>query len=182
MKGRVCLCVLVLAAAAISGCAYEQKLESSLPGPPAWVVQTPPNSADRVVFVGIGIADNVLDERTARQRAMDDVRAQIAESLKSTVVKEALDVVKQKGPAHLGKDQTEASYYAEVQNRVSLAMSGVRQDAFYWEKWKIKRGIFHPAYTKYKYYVEASMSKEDYEALRQGIVRALVAEIQSGAR
>ena len=180
MKSRMALCIVLISVAGMAGCAYETKMTSSQPGPPVWVVQVPEDTEQSKVFVGMALADNILDERTARNRAMEDVRDQIASSLKTVVVSEAIDIVKEKGAQHLGEDADEASYYAEVKSKVSQAMSGVRQDAYYWEKWKEKAGFFSPSYTRYKYYVRAQMPRALYEELQKGLAESIAADIERG--
>jgi len=176
MKARVTLLVIVACAVGFSGCAYEKRIGASLPGPPVWVTQVPPDTEDAKVFVGMALADNILDEKTARNRAMEDVRAQIAASLKTNVIRDAIDIVERDGAAHLAQDEADAAYHSQVTSRVEQAMSGVRQDAYYWEKWKIKRGFFSPSFTKYKYYVKAYMSKADYERLQRILAAAIATE------
>ena len=182
MRSRIALCIVVTSIVGMAGCAYEKTITSSQPGPPVWLVQVPDDTEESKVFVGMALADNILDERTARNRAMEDVRDQIASSLKTVVVSEAIDIVKQKGAQHLGKDVDTASYYAEVTSKVSQAMSGVRQDAYYWEKWKLKRGFFRPSYVRYKYYVRTRMPKALYERLQKGLAEGIAADIERGAR
>lgn len=173
MKERSVLCLLVLCAVGLAGCASEQKITSSQPGPPVWVVQVPGDTADHKVFVGMGLADNILDERTGRNRAMEDVSYQIAASLKTEVVKEAIDIVKTRGAKHLNQDVADASYYSQIETTVKQALSGVKQEAYYWEKWKVKRSFFRRAFTRYKYYVKASMSKADYQRLQTKLVKLI---------
>ena len=178
MKSKMALCIALLSVAGMAGCAYERQITTSQPGPPVWVVQVPEDTEESKVFVGMALADNILDERTARNRAMDDVRDQIASSLETVVVSEAIDIVKQRGAQHLGEDVDGGSYYAEVKSRVSQAMSGVRQDAYYWEKWKLKTGFFKPSFVRYKYYVRANMPRELYERLQKGLAESIAADIE----
>jgi len=178
MKGKMALCTVLMSVVGMAGCAYETRITSSEPGPPVWVVRVPEDTAASKVFVGMGPADNILDEQNARNRAMEDVRDQIASSLKTEVVSEAIDIVKQKGAQHVGENVDEASYYAEVRSKVSQAMSGVRQDAYYWEKWKVKSGFFKASFIRYKYYVRANMPKELYEKLQTELAESIAAEIE----
>jgi len=182
MRGRIGLMAVLVCAAGLAGCTYEKRVDSSHPGPPAWVVQTPEDTAGSKVFVGMGLADNILDERNARNMAMDDVRSQIAASLQTDVSREALDIVRQKGAQHLGKDVDGAEYYSEVKTTVDQAMAGVRQDDYYWEKWKVKLAIIAPGYVRYKYYVKASMPKALYERLLRGLAENVAADVERGGR
>jgi len=175
---RLLVCAAVLCAVGLAGCASEKKIGGSQPGPPDWVIMTPADKADAKVFVGIGLGDNILDERGMRDRAMEDVRHQIAASLKSSVVKNALDIVKKKGAEHLNEDVPDASYYKQVRTTVDQAMAGVRQTASYWEKWKIDPGFWSSSYTKYKQYVKAEMPSKDYDLLRNKLVQIIAADLQ----
>jgi hypothetical protein len=84
-----------------------------------------------------------------------------------------VDIVEEEGAAHRGQDEDDASYYAELKTRAEQALAGVRQEAYYWEKWKVKRGFFSPSFTRYKYYVRAGMPREDYEQLYRSVVREI---------
>lgn len=170
MRQRLTL-LMVACALVVTGCAYEKRVSRSQPGPPTWVQQVPDDTEDKKVFVGMALANNILDERTARKRAMEDVRDQIALSLRTDVESEAVEIVEREGAEHLGKEEADASYYAELQNKAKQALSGVRQEAYYWEKWKIKRGLFSPSYVRYKYYVKASIPRDEYEEVRQLLLR-----------
>ncbi|MCD6416547.1 MAG: hypothetical protein J7M08_07615 [Planctomycetes bacterium] len=177
MKRNLVMSLLALLAVGVAGCAYEQRIQTSQPGPPPWVAQMPEDSAQSKVFVGIALADNILDERNARQRAMEDVRTQIAQSIETLVVKEATDIVQERGAAHLGQDVDKSAYYAEARIKARQAMSGVELKAFYWEKWKQKTSFFKPGYTKYKYYVLAYMPRDQYEKLQQTVAGQIADEM-----
>ena len=182
MKGRIALCAVICYAVTLAGCATEKMIEAKQPGPPVWVETVPPDTADSKVFVGQALADNILDERAARNRALEDAAHQIAASLRSTVVSDAVDIVKKKGAEHLGQDIPDASYYSTVANKVNQAMSGVRLDAYYWEKWKIRRCCLSGGFTKYKYWVKVHMATADYERLQQALTNAIAAEIEREAQ
>jgi len=167
MKRAFFLCVVAGMVAAAMGCTYEKRVDTSLPGPPPWVVEMPEDTEDSKVFVGIALADNILDERGARDRALADVRTQIAESLATSVQRETLEIVEEKGASHLGQDENRASYYAEAKSLARQAMSGVEPTGYYWEKWKVKSGFWKPAYTRYKYYVRAEMPLSLYSRMRE---------------
>ena len=173
MRGRWALCLVMLLVIGLSGCTYELKKDASQPGPPVWVVQVPADTVESKVFVGMGLADNILDERTGRNRAMEDVRLQIAASLKTEVIQDAIDIVKTRGAKHLNQDVADASYYSQVETKVAQAMSGVRQEAYYWEKWKVKRSFFRPGYVRYKYFVKASVPKAQYDALQKELAKII---------
>ena len=168
-------CLLMLCVVAAAGCAYEKLESTSQPGPPDWVMMTPADTADSKVFVGIGLAENILDARTGRNRAMEDVELQIARSLKTSVVKDAIDIVKKKGAEHTGDDVADASYYSQVQTAVKQALSGVRPEAYYWGKFKVKEGFFSASFTRYQYYVKASVPRADYERLQRILTDAIAA-------
>jgi hypothetical protein len=78
----------------------------------------------------------------------------------------------------VGDNVDESSDYAEVRSKVSQAMSGVRQDAYYWEKWKVKSGFLKPSFVRYKYYVRANMPKELYGKLQTELAESIAAEIE----
>jgi len=181
MKRKVACCASLLLAVALVGCAYERKVATSTAEPP-WVTVTPKNTDTRLFFVGEGLGDNILDTREARNRAMQDVRNQIAESLESIVVQQAVEIVEQKGAAQLGQDKVRGTYSRQVEQTVEQALSGVQQEGFYWERWKIKKGLFSPSYSKYKYYVLASMPRELYDKLMTELAHQIADSIEARAR
>jgi hypothetical protein len=166
MIALVVMCVLL-----VSGCSYEKRVDRSQPGPPLWVQQMPADTEETKVFVGMALADNILDERSARRRAMADVREQIALSLMTDVQSRSAEIIEEEGAQHLGEDEDDASYYAELQNKAEQALAGVRQEAYYWEKWRVKRGIFSPSFTRYKYYMRASIPREHYQEVYRSVAQ-----------
>jgi len=68
-----------------TGCTtYFNTLRAEIEGIPFWTLQTPSSTLQNVFFVGIG-TDEMGDETTARQYAVEDMLNQISEYLKYTV-------------------------------------------------------------------------------------------------
>ena len=178
MGSKGLLCVLLVLAVAAGGCAYEKMIAVSSDTPP-WVLQRPASTDEGIPYVGQGLGDNIVDTREARSRAMQDVRNQIAESLRMRVVDQAIEIVEQKDVAHLARDQERALHSGQVEQHVNEAMSGVQQDAFYWEKWMIKDGFFSPAYSRYKYYILAGMPKELQDKLMTELSHKIADDIEA---
>jgi hypothetical protein len=63
---------------------------------------------------------------------------------------------------------------------VDQAISGVRLEATYWEKWKMRNGFFRSSYMRYKYYVLGSMPRQDYERLRKALVETIARKLEKG--
>jgi hypothetical protein len=181
MRTKGLICALLLLAVATVGCAYERKVATSSAEPP-WVLVKPANTDERVMYVGEGLGDNILDTREARSRAMQNVRTQIAESLETIVVEQAVEIVEQKGAAHLGQDKERATYSRQVEQKVDQALAGVEQQGFYWEKWKIKEGFFSGSYSQYKYFVLAGMPRELYDKLLTELSHQIADSIEARGR
>lgn len=179
MRRARTLCMLLALAAAMVGCAGERKLAVSR-RTPQWVRHTPPDTEEALIFVGTAIGDNILDERAARNRAMEDVRTQIADSIETRVLSQAREIVEQEGAAHRGKDVDSGTYSRMVEQKVGEIIPGVRQEDFYWEKWKIDPGILRREYRKYKYYVKAAIPRELYSKLQTELTHQIADEMQGG--
>ena len=182
MKLRIVLCGVVVLTALAAGCKLEKRIESNMPGrpgPPDWVMGVPQDTAEHMIFVGMALAENVLDERTGRNRAMEDARDQIAASLTTNVVKDTMDIVKKKGAEIHGNDITDASYWAQLKTMLDQALPGVRQDDYYWEQWRIRSWFLAPGFTKYKCYIRVRMPREDYEKIRKVLVETAVSKAAS---
>lgn len=172
MKGLKAVPAVAVLALVVTGCASEKLVAKKSPAPP-WVKAVPADTEEELIFVGTGLGDNILDERNARARAMEHVRTQIANSLDQTVIREATEIVEEEGAAHRGADEDDATYSRMIEQRVKQAMSGVRLEDFYWEKWQVDPGLFSRSFSKYKYYVKASIPREQYARLRTEITHAI---------
>ena len=181
MRCKRLLCVLLLSTLAAAGCAYEKKVAVSCVEPD-WMTQPPVNTIDRLVFVGQGLGDNIVDTRRASERAMQDVRNQIAKSLESRAVALAIEIVGDKGIAHESMDKERATHSALIGQQVDAAMPGVQQDAIYWEKWMVKPGLMRASYSKYVYYVKASIAKDQFEKLVTDVANQIAGEIAARAQ
>jgi hypothetical protein len=180
MKKALLVCAVAVLALWSAGCSYEKRLGSSMPGPPPWTLQTPEDTEDVKYFVGVHLADNVLDERTGRSRSMENAYEVIAESLRADVRRESLDVVKERGAAHLGEDEDDATYYRELRVDAHREISGAQARQYYWEKWRVREGLFHWPYTRYKYYVLAEVPRAEYEKVRQSLAERIAVDAAGG--
>jgi hypothetical protein len=153
----------------LMGCAYEKRVSVKEPGPPEWVITTVDPSAEVMAFKGMALMDNILDERTARNRALADARRQIAESLSSDIQANSVEIVTREGAEHKGEDETDQTFRDRLEAKAQAAVDGAREKDYYWEKWKIKEGLFSGAYSKYKYYVRVDVPRDLYEKLRKDL-------------
>jgi hypothetical protein len=158
---------VMLLALLVSGCTYEKMVESKMAGRPTWIDQPTTTRDEVMTFVGMGIARNVLDERTARDQALADAREQIANTLMTDVQSSTLDVVEREGAAHMGEDEADETFRATAQTMASQAIRGARQTENYWEKWKIREGIFSGAFTRIKYWVRVDVPRNLYVRLME---------------
>lgn len=160
---------IVTLVAGLAGCAYEKRIAVKEPGPPEWVITTVDPSADVVTFKGMALMDNILDERTARNRALADARRQIAEGLSSDIQSASVEIVTREGAEHKGEDETDQTFRDRLEAKAQAAIDGAREMDYYWEKWKIKEGMFSGSYSKYKYYVRVDVPRALYEKLRSDL-------------
>lgn len=171
---RFLLCALVLPCILLTSCASERLLEQSGPTP-HWVTGPPGEGADALLFAGQAVGQNVLDERSMRDRAMEDARSQIAGLLETKVAAQTKEEIHREGDAALGREVSEAEYTRLVRTSVEQNIRGVSQEGKYWEKWLIAPGLFRRSFTRYKYYVLAAYPRVEYERNLQQFTR-LVAE------
>lgn len=180
MPRIVRLGLLVVALAVLSGCASERLLDSSM-ATPAWAQQPPEPTDDALLFVGQAVGDNILDERGMRQRAMEDARQQMASRIASDIRARTAGYVLERGDPAAGQNRVEeAEYVRQVATEVSQELHGVRQQATYWEKWRVDPGLFSRSFVRYKYLILAAYPREEYERKLHKYVR--LAEEQLRAR
>lgn len=180
MSRRGLACMLLVWAVAASGCAYEKRVSVSS-AEPEWMSGAP-SSADRFIFVGKGLGDNIVDTRQAKDRAMQDVRDKVAKSLTARAVALAIEIVEQKGVAHKSADEERAAYARLVQQQVNQTMTGMPEEASYWEKWMIKADLFTPGFSRFEYYVEITMPKEQYGKLAADLADQIASDIEARAQ
>jgi len=154
-------------------CASERLVASSGPTPP-WVRQTPEPAADRLLVTGQSVGVNVLQEALMRERAMEDARRQVASMIGTTVQARSHELLEKAGYAPGGSDEVRrALYRREIQTAVDQVVRAVREEAFYWEKWRVRPGLLAPAFVRYKYFVLASYPTAEYDRTVGYLARAL---------
>jgi hypothetical protein len=156
---------IVVMVGLVAGCAGEKRLETSGAGTPEWINRPTRVTEDTVSFMGIALMRNMLDQRSARNRALSDARRQIAESMSTEVDASSVQIDFSEGAAHMGEDEQDASFRQRLQTQARAAVRGARETEYYWEKWKIDPGLFSRAYTRYKYYVHVEVPRDLYDRL-----------------
>jgi len=157
------LCCLV-----VSGCAYERRLrpEASVPQP-GWIVS--PNitmrEEGRRTFVGIALADNVLDEAGGRGRALHNASQQVVNQVCTDIESrfsrnEILD-----GALYKAGGVTYSRIHDQLVARSDGIVRQLEPVQFYWEKWELREHTFGPVFTRYKYYVLAELPEAEYQRL-----------------
>jgi len=163
--------LLAVAFMALSGCASERLFDTSMPTP-GWAQQPPEPTDDALLFVGQALGDNILDERGMRERAMEDARQQMAARIASDIRAQTAGYVLEKGYAPAGENEVEqAEYVSQVATKMHQELHGVRQEAAYWEKWRVDPGFFGRSFVRYKYRVLAAYPREQYERKLHKYVR-----------
>jgi hypothetical protein len=171
MRSLTRLIVVVALAVLAGGCSYEKMLDSKQAVRPDWVDRPSSSTGEMMTFTGMGLARNVLDERTARNQAMTDARAQIANSLMADTGARTVDVQEREGAMHLGEDEADAAYESRVESKARQAIRGARRTADYWEKWKIREGLFSMPYTRIKWWVRVDVPRDLYQDLANDLER-----------
>ena len=172
------LCAVALLCILLTSCASERLLLQSGPTP-AWATQPPAEAADALLFAGQAVGRNVLDERSMRDRALEDARSQIAGLLETKVVAKSREQIRREGDAPGGRELSEAEYARLVRTSVEQSIRSVSQEAKYWEKWLIDPCLFRHSFIRYKYYVLAAYPRAEYERNLQRFTRLVVERAQA---
>ncbi len=158
----------------LSGCAHHVVLERSQPGPPGWLTTlTPEKGKER--FLGRSVVPTVFDERLAINDAIDDAAYQIARSVVANVNGQATIIDSRKtGDVRtsgvLGESIRQNENLAQSSHRqavvdVQAIVSGLSQEAHYWEKWSVREYALGPKSTRYRYWVLVSFPSEELKRL-----------------
>jgi hypothetical protein len=159
------LVAVLLLVGLVTGCTYEKRLATKGPATPEWVDRSSDRTDEMMSFKGMALMRNILDEGTARDRALADAREQIAASMATQIDSSSVDIVTREGAEHLGEDEADAQYRSRLAAQAQQAVRGARETEYYWEKWKIREGLFSMPYTRYKYYVRVDVPRDLYERL-----------------
>jgi len=157
----------------VAGCAHEQILDRSSPGPPAWQLTPPRPSGERVSFVGRSLAVNVLDERHGVNEAIDDAAYQIARSIASDVGGTVSIIDSRKGEQIRGRETTDQSSHSQVVIDVKNIVSGLTHENTYWEKWSVRESSMGSKVRRYKYWVLVSFPKAELDRMREEVKKKL---------
>jgi tetratricopeptide (TPR) repeat protein len=171
MRALFRLALLGGACVALASCASERLLNQSGPTP-AWAVTLPEATEQDLLFVGVSVGRNVLDEREMRDRAMEHAREQAATQIAASVEAETTEYLRETGYGPAGEDEVkEAEYVRRVGSRVAQEIHGVRQEEAYHEKWRVDPGLLSRSFIRYRYYVLAAYPREEYERKLRKYVR-----------
>ena len=104
LVASILLCMLAVS------CASERLLEQSGPTP-QWAVGVPRPTDTEMRFTGVALGRNVLDEKTMRNRAMEDIRHQVAGLISTEVEAQSTEHLRKRGYAPHGTDRVVAAEY-----------------------------------------------------------------------
>lgn len=161
---------LVLAVFVLAGCAVERR---EVPGlgvqRPAWTKRPMELIGGQRVFVGIALADNVLDEANARHRALQDAAHTMLRTVAMDIQQEFKATERRQGAQYKPGGAVDAQLHDEIRARVGGVVENMRPVDNYWERWFVRERTFGPSVRRYKYYVLAEYGEEEYQAVAEEI-------------
>ncbi|NQT19253.1 MAG: DUF4384 domain-containing protein, partial [Planctomycetes bacterium] len=164
----VCLVTLSL----FCGCATEARIRQSGPEP-SWRWDGEKIEGDQRLYVGISVADNVLDETQARRLALANAAENAARSLSVKVTSQLAQVTKRIGPAHKGQNEAEEFVESQLKAFSDEIIRGLHPREWYSEKWEVREGFMGEAFTRYKWFVQAAYPQEQYDRVMRAIIDKL---------
>jgi len=97
--------VVGLVAVLSAGCATETRIKATPDTPrPTWTMIPPEPSDGNRFYVGIGLADNALNEAEGRRLALTNAAELAAQSIATDVESVLTETEGREGPAHKGKN------------------------------------------------------------------------------
>ena len=131
---------------------------------PSWVMMPPKPSDGYRYYIGIAIAENVLDEQGARRRALANATENAALSIATDVESLMVQRTEVVGAAHKGEEQPSSQIIEEVKAMSAEILRGMTVKEYYKEQWKIQKSPLN-SYKRYKYYVLTAYPEKEYERL-----------------
>lgn len=159
-RNRAMLMRLALLLAALAGCATETRMlpERAIERP-GWIDRQQDALARQRVFVGVALADDVLDEAQGRAFALEDA----AENLLRAIARD----IEQKPTSARAAEEAQIRDLAA--SMVAEAVKALRPVEFYREKWFVRETNFGQGFWRYKFYVLAECDEDEYNALAERI-------------
>ena len=158
--------LVLLAVAVLGGCATETRIRPKGTVPdPAWVQQPPEHDKCSRYYVGIALVDNILEEKQARQYAIQDAAEQVARNCAMGVTNRTSRFEVRKGPAQFGKDRVWDELHDRAKVRSETIVTKLTPMEYYYEQWFMRERFLAPAFTRYKYFVLCRMPQKEFHAL-----------------
>lgn len=176
------LTVTVLLATSV-GCAHQRIIDSSQPVPPSWKLTPPQPSDEKRFFVGRSLGLNVLDEKQAINKAIDDAAYQIARAITADVsgTVEIIDSRKTEDKRRSGLTgdkvvhviRSDQSSHDQVVVNVRGIVIGLVQEDTYWERWSVRDTWLGPKLKRYKYWLLESFPQAELHRLQNEVKKKL---------
>ena len=167
------LCVILLSLLGCGGCVSEKLKWSSGPEP-SWRYMGQRIEDGYRLYVGIGVAQNVLDEQQGRRIALSNATETVAQSLAMEVVSRHVQKRLTLGPAHKGMEDPNEVVNSELRTVSEQIVRGLEQRDWYYEKWSVKESSGRE-FVRYKYYVLAAYPTTEYDRISQRLLSVLEA-------
>lgn len=151
----------------VNGCETKEipvQASSHVPPQPSWIMTPPPPSGGYRYYVGVALAENVLDEQGARRRALANAAENAAMSLATDVESQMVQRSEVVGAAHKGQEKPSSQVTEELKARTGEILRGLIVKEYHTEQWKIKEGPLN-SYKRYKYYVLTAYPDKEYQRL-----------------
>ena len=166
--------MVILALLLAAGCATETRLEPAPGTPqPSWVDSPPEASDGNHYYIGIGLAQNVLDEQSARRKARMNAAETIAQEISLDVQTLFRKRRATEGAAHKGEEIPREKIDEEVEARANEVVRSMTVKEFYTERWKVRESFMGKAFKRYKFYVLVSYPDSEYERLVEEVHRGV---------
>lgn len=124
------------------------------------------------LYVGIGIAENVLDEQQGRRIALSNAAETVAQSLTMDVVSRYAQKETVKGASHKGREDPNTLIRSEVRAMSEQIVRGLEAREWYYEKWSVRESKARE-FVRYKYCVLAAYPDAEYERTSQRLASVL---------
>ena len=140
---------------------------------PSWIMSPQEPKAGERYYVGLAIAENVLEEQQGRRRAITNAAELVAQSIANEVEGRLASIDTTEGAAHRGEEDKKAKIVEEVKARTSEIVSAMNPKEYYYERWQITSNwwdrLWDSGFERYKYYVLCTYPQTQYDRLVQMI-------------
>jgi len=170
-SGKVVWLVGALFAGVLAGCnAVETRIQPSLTSAqPGWIMTPKEPGQGMRYYVGISIAENVLEEQQGRRRALANAAELVSQSIVDDVTAKVTETDSTEGPAHLGSERKKEWTREELETVSKESIRFLAPKEYYYEQWRITDNwlerLFNGGHVRYKYYVLTAYPEVEYQRL-----------------